>query len=404
MRLFLWMALVWLLSAPAFAGTATITTNDSSGNPHTFQVITNGSGYYSAQNVICDGTATAQCAAVKPASTAAVATDPALVVSVSPNNSVAVTGTFFQTTQPISAAALPLPTGAATQTTLAAVLTALGSPMQNSGGSVTANAGTNLNTSALATQTTLAAVLSALGSPFQASGSIGNTAFGSTQVTSPWVIGGPAAAGAAPVGNPLFTGMFDGTDIRRVMGDETNGLWVNIKAGAGSGGTALADEATFTQGSTNTTPLGCFYTTSVTNLTTGQAGVARCTNDRQQMVADAAVLAQLVTLNNTATLPVPFPVNITPTDCSGTATGTAANAFTAGATKHGFFVSNRSTDPIWISFTGNAVVGGTASYLLPAGSSTVAGGSFSAPSGFGMNTALSVIGGGSSDAYTCTWY
>jgi hypothetical protein len=278
-----------------------------------------------------------------------------------------VSGTFWQATQPISAAALPLPTGAATQTTLAAVL-------------------------------------SALASPFQAGGSIGNTTFGSTQSTSPWVIGGPAAAGAAPVGNPLFTGMFDGTDIRRVMGDETNGLWVNIKAGAGSGGTALADEATFTQGSTNTTPLGCFYTTSVTNLTTGQAGVARCTNDRQQMVADAAVLAQLVTLNNTATLPVPFPVNITPTDCSGTATGTAANAFTAGATKHGFFVSNRSTDPIWISFTGNAVVGGTASYLLPAGSSTVAGGSFSAPSGFGMNTALSVIGGGSSDAYTCTWY
>ncbi len=41
-------------------------------------------------------------AAIKAASTAAIATDPALVVAVSPNNSVAVTGTFWQATQPIS--------------------------------------------------------------------------------------------------------------------------------------------------------------------------------------------------------------------------------------------------------------------------------------------------------------
>jgi hypothetical protein len=41
-------------------------------------------------------------AAVKAASTAAVAADSALVVAISPNNSVAVTGTFFQATQPVS--------------------------------------------------------------------------------------------------------------------------------------------------------------------------------------------------------------------------------------------------------------------------------------------------------------
>lgn len=40
--------------------------------------------------------------AVKAASTAAVAADSALVVAISPNNSVAVTGTFFQATQPVS--------------------------------------------------------------------------------------------------------------------------------------------------------------------------------------------------------------------------------------------------------------------------------------------------------------
>lgn len=43
------------------------------------------------------------------------------------SNPLAVTGTFFPSTQPVSAAALPLPSGAATQTTLAAVLSALAS-------------------------------------------------------------------------------------------------------------------------------------------------------------------------------------------------------------------------------------------------------------------------------------
>lgn len=74
----------------------------------------------------------------------------AQITALTPPTTVAVTGTFWQTTQPVSAASLPLPAGAATQTTSAAILSALGSPMQNSGGSVTANAGTNLNTSALA--------------------------------------------------------------------------------------------------------------------------------------------------------------------------------------------------------------------------------------------------------------
>jgi hypothetical protein len=57
------------------------------------------------------------------------------------------------TTQPISAASLPLPAGAATAAGVAAINTTLGTPMQATGGTVTANAGTNLNTSALALET-----------------------------------------------------------------------------------------------------------------------------------------------------------------------------------------------------------------------------------------------------------
>jgi hypothetical protein len=75
---------------------------------------------------LTDGTNTAT---VKAASTAAVAADKAVVVTQSPNNTVGVTGTFWQATQPvsgtfwqatqpISAASLPLPTGAALDATL----------------------------------------------------------------------------------------------------------------------------------------------------------------------------------------------------------------------------------------------------------------------------------------------
>lgn len=79
--------------------------------------------------------------------------------STSITGSVAVTGTFWQTTQPVSAASLPLPTGAATQTTLASVLTALGSPFQ-AGGSIgnTTFASTQSGTWNVATITTVAGV------------------------------------------------------------------------------------------------------------------------------------------------------------------------------------------------------------------------------------------------------
>ena len=66
-----------------------------------------------------------------------------------------VSGTFWQTTQPVSAAALPLPTGAATAAKQDSIISALGSPMQTSGGSVTANLGTLNGAATAANQTTL---------------------------------------------------------------------------------------------------------------------------------------------------------------------------------------------------------------------------------------------------------
>ena len=94
--------------------------------------------------------------------------------SVNVGNTVPVTGTFWQTTQPVSASSLPLPTGAAQESgnlaTLAGAVTAgkVQANITNSSipvtgtfyqttqpvsGTITANAGTNLNTSLLAVET-----------------------------------------------------------------------------------------------------------------------------------------------------------------------------------------------------------------------------------------------------------
>ncbi len=134
-----------LATSPALAGSSTIAVTPGSGA--TYQVITNGGGNFVGMFGLCDGVAAAQCVAVKPASTAALAADPSLVVTISPNTATLpvsgtfwqttqpVSGTFWQTTQPISAASLPLPTGASTAAGLTTINTTLGSPFQ-AGGSI----------------------------------------------------------------------------------------------------------------------------------------------------------------------------------------------------------------------------------------------------------------------------
>ncbi len=269
-RLYLGMFVAaWMsqLLTPVFALNDTIGVTTGAGK--TANLIKFGSNNVISEVGICDATTENQCAAVSAGG--AVKVDGSAVTQ-------PVSGTFWQSTQPVSAVSLPLPTGAATAAGL-----------------------TTINTT--------------LGSPFQAGGSIGNTTFAATQGTSSnlkaqvdpltsasWALG---AFGATMPTNGQGIGLFDGSNMVRAKGDETNGIWVNIKSGAGSGGTALPDANAFTQGpaGTNTTPLGCLYTTSVTNLTTGEAGVARCTNDRQQLVSDAALLtaAQAGTIVDNAT-------------------------------------------------------------------------------------------------------
>lgn len=66
--------------------------------------------------------------------------------------------------------------------------------------------------------------------------------------------------------------------------DGDGGLRVSIVAGAGSGGTALADDADFTAGTTSFTPAGGFYQSSVTACTDGDTCAVGITAQRTMKV------------------------------------------------------------------------------------------------------------------------
>jgi hypothetical protein len=92
------------------------------------------------------------------------------------------------------------------------------------------------------------------------------------------VLGTPAFA-QGPGGLVTIRANDTSTGAPTDVGDNTNhALRVNIVAGAGSGGTALADDTTFTQGTTNETPAGCLYITSYSAATSGKTTVLRCTS------------------------------------------------------------------------------------------------------------------------------
>lgn len=91
-------------------------------------------------------------------------------------------------TQPVSLSSSPLPTGAATETTLGTKLSEsdfdikIGSLTEAAPGTDTASSGLNGRLQRVAQRIT--SLITAVGSPFQAGGSIGNTSFEATQATA----------------------------------------------------------------------------------------------------------------------------------------------------------------------------------------------------------------------------
>jgi hypothetical protein len=249
-------------------------------------------------------------------------------------------------------------------TTLGAVVTALGTPMQNSGGSVAVSnlsglaleTGGNLATIAGAVSSAkvatkaasgdfadgslvtagaiadaavaagatgslsaklraisrdlIANIVLAAGSAIIGKVGIDQTTPGTTNAVAATLVAGAGTAigkvdpntignwglvvstqnSATPTNSNLVSGQFNTAPTTITSGnvsplqlDSSGNLLVNIKAGAGSGGTAIADEAAFTEGTTSFTPIGGVFKTSQTALTSGQAGAVALTAAREIM-------------------------------------------------------------------------------------------------------------------------
>lgn len=235
--------------------------------------------------------------------------------------------------------------------------------------SVTANAGTNLNTSALALETG------------------GNLA----------TIAGAVSA------NKVAISVADGSDV--TLGAKADSAW---SSGSGSVIALLKNlAASLSTIATNTgaaIPAG-------SNLIGyfGGDGTAGTASTHVLTIQGIASMTAVKVDNSAVTQPVQGQANVTPTDCSGTITSgaTAQNAFTAQTTLHGFTIVNIDTsaaEVMWISFTTTAAANTAQSYMLNPASATAAGGSFSSPLGFGLNHALSVIAATTGHKFSCTWW
>lgn len=101
-----------------------------------------------------------------------------------------------------------------------------------------------------------------------------------------------AVAGTGYSGVPILavrqdsqTGLAADGDFISPTIDSAGGLRVSIVAGAGSGGTAAADDADFTAGTTSGTPIMGIYETTPTTVTAGDLGVVRINANRQIEIA-----------------------------------------------------------------------------------------------------------------------
>jgi len=96
-----------------------------------------------------------------------------------------------------------------------------------------------------------------------------------------------------------------------------------------------------------------------------------------------------------------------PTDCSGTIAigGTAQQLIGAASGMHGFQLQNLSPDPLaisWVTVTPAVLTPG--SYTLNSGSASAAGGSYQSPLGLGITAAVYIVGGTTTDAFSCSWW
>lgn len=257
-------------------------------------------------------------------------------------------------TFPISAAALPLPTGASTsanQPTNAALgSTTSGQTGNLALGAVTTAAPTyttaQTNSLSLTTAGALRTDGSAVTQPVSGTVTAAQVTAANLNATvapstlAAWGLVASTQNGATPTNGQLAMGQFNTTPTTITSGnvspfqmDAAGNLLVNIKAGAGSGGTALADQAAFTQGTTSITPTGCLFISSYSVLTTGKAGVLQCDN-----TGSLFVNVKNTNANGSATSANSSPVVIA-SDQAAVAVKAASGSIASGAVASGAYAS-----------------------------------------------------------------
>jgi hypothetical protein len=117
------------------------------------------------------------------------------------------------------------------------------------------------------------------------------------------------------------------------------GTSLNVNVTNGGSGSSLTDNTAFTQGTTAFTVGGCEYNTSITNLTTGNAGAFQCSTDRNLYV----------NLNKWANTALGVPTNF----------GTTPGAVIAGSVNASLFagtvaVSTAASGVVKVGIVGNA--------------------------------------------------
>lgn len=206
----------------------------------------------------------------------------------------------------------------ATQTTAASILSAIGTPMQQTGGSVTANAGTNLNTSTLALETggNLATIATNTGkipsqgqalaaasvpvvlTALQITALTPPTTVAVTQSTSPWIVAGGGTAGTPGTAVLTVQGVSGGTavPVSLAANQSVNLTQLNSVAlgspsnyGTSPGAVAVQGVNAFV---TNTVPVTLTSTTITGTVAATQSGtwtntVTQATGTNLHMVCDS---------------------------------------------------------------------------------------------------------------------
>jgi hypothetical protein len=267
-------ALAALADNQSFAGSGSLVVKDGNGASQTFQATTDASSWLLSNYVLCDGVAGAYCATVKAASTAAVASDPSVVVALSPNSPLpagsnaigSVTVSNFPATQPVSAAALPLPSNAAQET--GGNLAAIASSILSQGSSTSGQKGSLMFGAVTAAAPSYTAGQS---SPLSldASGNLrvnvmagGGTGGTSSNFNAAFPGTGTAIGGEYLSAAPTLTS----GQMVALQTDVNGNLKVNIASGGGTGGTASSFGAAFPASGT---AAGLEYLSAAPTLTSG---------------------------------------------------------------------------------------------------------------------------------------